>query len=48
MMERMKTNKVKMVSYVDNEESLKKLKWMSETEEGKAWTEAIAKAWRGK
>jgi len=48
MMERMKAEKVKMVSYVDNEESLKKLKWMSETAEGKAWTEAIAKAWRGK
>jgi iron(III) transport system substrate-binding protein len=48
MMERMKSSQVKMVSYVDNEESLKKLKWMSETAEGKAWTEAIAKAWRGK
>ena len=48
IMDRMKSDNVKMVSYVDNEESLKKLKWMSETAEGKAWTEAIAKAWRGK
>jgi hypothetical protein len=43
----MKARKVKLVSYVDNEESIKKLKWMSETEEGKAWTQAIARAWRG-
>jgi ABC-type Fe3+ transport system substrate-binding protein len=47
MTEMMKTRKVKLVSYVDNEESIKKLKWMSETEEGKAWTQAIARAWRG-
>ncbi|MBI4526257.1 MAG: extracellular solute-binding protein [Deltaproteobacteria bacterium] len=44
----MKKRKVKIVSYVENEESLKKLKWMSQTEEGKAWTQAIARAWRGK
>lgn len=47
MTEMMKARKVKLVSYVDNEESIKKLKWMSETEEGKAWTQAIARAWRG-
>jgi ABC-type Fe3+ transport system substrate-binding protein len=47
MAEMMKARKVKLVSYVDNEESIKKLKWMSETEEGKAWTQAIARAWRG-
>ena len=48
MAEMMKARKVNLVSYVDNEESIKKLKWMSETEEGKAWTQAIARAWRGK
>lgn len=48
MSDMMKARKVKLVSYVDNDESIKKLKWMSETEEGKAWTQAIARAWRGK
>lgn len=44
----MEKRKVRAVSYVDNEESLKKLKWMSQTDEGKAWTLAIAQAWRGR
>lgn len=43
-----KARKVKVVRWVDDEESLKKLQWLAQTEEGKAWATAIAKAWRGR
>jgi len=43
-----KTRKVRAVSWVENEESFKKLRWLAQTEEGKAWAGAIAKAWRGR
>lgn len=39
---------VKLVSYVDNEESLKKLRWLGETKEGKEWAKAVGQAWRGR
>jgi ABC-type Fe3+ transport system substrate-binding protein len=48
MTKMMKARNVKLVSYVDNEESLKKLRWIGETKEGKDWAKAIAQAWRGK
>jgi len=39
---------IKLVSYVDNEESLKKLRWLGETNEGKEWAKAVGVAWRGR
>ena len=43
-----KAKKVRAVSWIDNEESLKMLRWLAQTDEGKAWAGAIAKAWRGR
>lgn len=40
--------KIRLVSYVDNEESLKKLRWLGETREGKDWSKAVGQAWRGR
>jgi ABC-type Fe3+ transport system substrate-binding protein len=48
MMKTIRARKVKLVSYVDNDESLKKLRWLGETAEGKAWSKAVAQAWRGR
>jgi len=42
-----KANKVKLVSFVENEESLNKLRWMA-TPEGKKFLGQITNAWLGR
>lgn len=48
MMKMIRERNVKLVSYVDNEDSIKKLRWLGETKEGQAWTKAVGQAWRGR
>jgi ABC-type Fe3+ transport system substrate-binding protein len=46
VLELMKAQNVRFVSYVDSEASLEKLRWIGQTPEGKKWAKAVAQAWR--